>query len=661
MATRNQYDATRQELSDTWQPISGAFNFTYTSLAGFPRLLLHHDGSLYVLAAAGSIMWLRPEYQINDGAWDDAGWGADGLKRTFPNGFDGTIPMQCNRPCFPGVYPAGTTVRTRMMAKCSGSVVLCDSDLIPQTEAVKTWTQSESHQWNEAEDDINPVQDIVFVSELVNIGTPEGTGDIWGEVNSNRHFLAIEGNRFVWAGARRPGGEYPLAQTVVGYISDNGQITYGALSEDTLDVNALSLSTHGVCGIGNNKFARYITSNNGFGFAVWDCGVSGLSATLIVNNYNNGVNTLLPTNSRDCVLHSNGKMYVMSGTYSPGYNKCRMQVCNISNSSGVTSSIVNIDEIFGINRDFYYIEGEQGVMQGKPILAGGAMWVVKTADSSDSSSNPKMEIITSNGSSVNRYQCSDNDGYPLALSVASDGVFSLAYLTTDSKIRVRVGKLTGLTPTFGSAFDIYGASAGQQIFFADMEDMGNGKFGLAIQNDDTSKQDYIVFETDGAIVTCGDTYGAAIASLSKGNGPIMLCKSGYDKKMLVGNYGGSGTVFTESGSRYTSMIGIAGDPVAIQSASPVSASVLLREMKYFAIKSSAIHTSLSVTLTDLTADIDLYVRAGGRPSFAVKDGYSENTGTSNEVVTVANAGETVWYIGVYGYEAGSATLTATLS
>jgi hypothetical protein len=162
MATRNQSDAIRQPLSGAWQQISGAFNFTYTSIAGFPRLLLHHDGSLYVLAGTGAILWLKPEYQINGGAWTDSGWGPDGGKFTFPAGWDATISLHCNRPCFPTAYPAGTVINTRVMAKCSGSVVLCDSLLDPYPDVSKTWVQADSYQWNEAEDDVDAPPVIEF-------------------------------------------------------------------------------------------------------------------------------------------------------------------------------------------------------------------------------------------------------------------------------------------------------------------------------------------------------------------------------------------------------------------------------------------------------------------------------------------------------------------
>lgn len=665
MATRNQSDAIRQELNGAWQQISGAFNFTYPSIAGFPRLLLHHDGSLYVLAGTGAILWLKPEYQINGGAWTDSGWGPDGGKFTFPAGWDGTIPLQCNRPCFSTDYPAGTVINTRVMARCSGSVVLCDSLLDPYPDVSKTWVQSESHIWNDAEDDV-VAPDIVFALELENVGSPLGTGAIWGESNTNRHFLSIGGNRFVWAGSRRPGGEFPRAQTTVGSVAEDGQVTFGTLSEDTLAVNALSSNTYGVCSIGNNKFARFTSSNDGFGFAVWDCGASGLSATLLTNNYQNGVNTILPIGWRDEVLHSAGKMYIVAGDYAPDYNRCRMQVCDISNVSGVTSNRVDIDAIFGVNRTVYYHSGEQGEMQGRAIPGGGAMWIVKTADISDASSNPKMEVMISNGISVNRYQCSDLNGDPLALYIAADGVFAFAYRTTDGKIRVRVGKLTGLVPAFGDAFDIYGGTTGQQLYPADMDVIGDGKFVLAVQNYTAGilKQHYISFESDGISVSCGDTFGTH-AMVTNGNSPIMLAQSGYAGKVVVGNYGRTGSgYFPVSGGRYVSMISLMPDPTVITAGTPVPFTVDASQEweRHYVIKATTAGT-LTVDVTGMSAgsDLDLYLRKSLRATNASYDDSSENSGNTDEQCVVAVAEDDVVYVRLRVYANSSGTITATLS
>lgn len=61
-------------------------------------------------------------------------------------------------------------------------------------------------------------------------------------------------------------------------------------------------------------------------------------------------------------------------------------------------------------------------------------------------------------------------------------------------------------------------------------------------------------------------------------------------------------------------------------------------------------------LSDLTADGDLYVRRGSRPTGGVEDGgtydgHSALGGTSNEVVELANSGAGDWYVGVHGWRA----------
>ncbi|MDX6217720.1 MAG: hypothetical protein QOG99_3304 [Frankiales bacterium] len=62
-------------------------------------------------------------------------------------------------------------------------------------------------------------------------------------------------------------------------------------------------------------------------------------------------------------------------------------------------------------------------------------------------------------------------------------------------------------------------------------------------------------------------------------------------------------------------------------------------------------------------DLDLYVKAGAKPTTAVNDGSSASTGNT-ETVTVTSPAAAYWYIGVYVYsgtKAGSYTVTATLT
>lgn len=89
------------------------------------------------------------------------------------------------------------------------------------------------------------------------------------------------------------------------------------------------------------------------------------------------------------------------------------------------------------------------------------------------------------------------------------------------------------------------------------------------------------------------------------------------------------------------------------------------EWAYYTLQSGEQHESLQVDLSGLSDDVDLYVRAGQRPSGHVEqngiyDCGSTFGGTSSERCNLQNSGATVWHIGVYGYRASSYVLEASL-
>ena len=62
-------------------------------------------------------------------------------------------------------------------------------------------------------------------------------------------------------------------------------------------------------------------------------------------------------------------------------------------------------------------------------------------------------------------------------------------------------------------------------------------------------------------------------------------------------------------------------------------------------------------------DLDLYLKAGAKPTTSVNDGSSAAT-TNSETVTITSPAAAYWYIGVYVYsgtKAGSYTVTATIT
>lgn len=110
---------------------------------------------------------------------------------------------------------------------------------------------------------------------------------------------------------------------------------------------------------------------------------------------------------------------------------------------------------------------------------------------------------------------------------------------------------------------------------------------------------------------------------------------------------------------------IGGDDNEIESGEGVDAGVELDGWKFYTVESSVTDSELQVDLTELSADADLYVRAGARPSGHQGDGGVYDCGSyaggrSNERCLLDNAGATTWYIGIHGYRAADFRLEATL-
>jgi len=99
----------------------------------------------------------------------------------------------------------------------------------------------------------------------------------------------------------------------------------------------------------------------------------------------------------------------------------------------------------------------------------------------------------------------------------------------------------------------------------------------------------------------------------------------------------------------------------LESGQSQTGSVTQWEWAHYQITSSASDTELVVELTNLSADVDLYVREGSLPTSGEYDCRPYEGGTTPEACTMTNSGATAWYIAVHGYHAGSYTITGTLS
>ncbi len=82
--------------------------------------------------------------------------------------------------------------------------------------------------------------------------------------------------------------------------------------------------------------------------------------------------------------------------------------------------------------------------------------------------------------------------------------------------------------------------------------------------------------------------------------------------------------------------------------------------KYYTISASA-GSTVTVNMTGLSSDVDLYVRKGSQPTMGTYDARPYNGGTESESATVTVNGSTTVYIGIQGYTSGSFTIKATVN
>ena len=88
-------------------------------------------------------------------------------------------------------------------------------------------------------------------------------------------------------------------------------------------------------------------------------------------------------------------------------------------------------------------------------------------------------------------------------------------------------------------------------------------------------------------------------------------------------------------------------------------SVTQDSMKYYKIP-ALFADRVVVTLTQLTADADIYVKVGSKPTTSLFDCKSTNGGTSNEVCNVTLLDDTDVYVGVYGFRSADYSVKAKI-
>jgi len=98
----------------------------------------------------------------------------------------------------------------------------------------------------------------------------------------------------------------------------------------------------------------------------------------------------------------------------------------------------------------------------------------------------------------------------------------------------------------------------------------------------------------------------------------------------------------------------------LNSGEPVNDSVKKTEKDFYKITVPK-NRSIRVKLTELEADLDMYIKKGNEVRLRFNDCYSSNSHTEDEECVLTNDGETSEYtILVYGFKASSYTLNATI-
>jgi hypothetical protein len=89
-------------------------------------------------------------------------------------------------------------------------------------------------------------------------------------------------------------------------------------------------------------------------------------------------------------------------------------------------------------------------------------------------------------------------------------------------------------------------------------------------------------------------------------------------------------------------------------------SVALNSWKYYYITVPAGATNLTFTTTSATADVDIYTQVTSKPTLSTYI-CRPFTASGNETCSATNPAAGTWWLGVYGYAAGSFTVTGTVT
>ena len=467
------------------------------------------------------------------------------------------------------------------------------------------------------------------------------TGDVWRGGTAGNQSAVLKNNRIIISGRR----EIAIMQLMISYVDPSGVINYGDLHEFLDPGTVLTGDSHGLVVL-NGRYLAIFYSDEGEGFKIFDCGETGTIPVLYSSIDN--LCSYLPGVGKS-IVYDGRFISIMTKPLPPDYNNQSIMVYNVSGLN-----IFNEREVvnaLGVNRVLSSPNYNDSCNYSE-----GSLFFLRTSDP-DEISNTKMEFVVCKTSTLETLisTCEDIDGMPSSIYSGENDVVVFTYLVGDT-FRIRCGKIDSLTINFGNFIDF--KSSGASFYRSSVKWIEGGKYTIFIRDDDQNYHAIIPINTDGSNIFSADIYGD-FSYDSTGYPPIDLLKVN-NEQVAVFTYGriGSGS-FPAREERYLKAYDIIDiNPTEIRKGQSIQNSVELNGWICYMISIPNIGDTIEVVLSELTADIDLYVRWNLIPTANEFDCLSAEGGTTTESCEVTSSSDgDILYIGVDGFEAGSYTIT----
>jgi hypothetical protein len=621
------------------------------------KVLHVFDYSFSAEETGGSTAELKLSLQRDLGSgWEDVP--GEGAAMTFTAGQDRRFRLLCKVPYYSGI-DAGVLPKYRLVTECpNGQVTL---HIAEGSEGVP------SGQWKaEYEFEGEEPGEVVIIEMSTESDWTTLRPTTWPVLNNytNKFFANLGDGRF--ATMFRGDG-----------VSEAYEILVWRIDGIDLDgVPVVSASTNQFAGgsnLGDYLNSIFIATGTGKAVSSWQnfgvirAYIVDAGGGLSVTEYQPGADYPIPGAYDDCLNCSRAAV-----TYVPATDKVifLMQLGSGDYQPYTRSSTLGGDGAF-INHDISagnpwdatveYVDVESRICSGAVGDDGGFVYVANLFDNSnrrisfihqnvDSSGN--LSAFTETNFTIDSYGYTwqdpvaligdqTNDRFVVLMSSGSL-LFAMLCTVSDGSVTTNIPLQLG---DYGQ-----GSGYGSGIW------VENSDY-LILQTSDNNNVYYIVLDASGELAITD-----SITILNEGDGAY-FGQINHDPShdFFASCYNEDQTAADNNKHRMRVVRHKGNKATAITSGAGTSVSVPLGVSKFYKITSSSTHTALTVTLTGLTADVNLYVRAGAVPTSGEYDDASLEAGTTDEQCDLVNSGVTTWYIAVDGYEAGSCTLTATLS